>query len=208
MTLFNECFPYFPFGAVGGIVLMVIVVLGILYILYTIILIIPMSIKKTGATKESYSVPCSSDESLENASRFSPLTDRYIGTTGVGDAGSNPLGPSKELVYNQATGYVPFEEVGEYRGSFNQQQFLPHAPKPTVYEKINDFPELKHCNEEYWYTLGYLAPSSGDPFIETIQQNPMYYWYGPNLGETPIAKFPTPYVGGCRPGPSAYYGSP
>lgn len=149
--------------------------------------------------QEEYRTPCAGaasgteSEQRFDQSRFEPLTQRYV------DVNTNSSSPIQK-VYNKSSDYMTYDKTGVYNGSFEQQQFITPPTIPKVFEKINDFPSLDHCNEEYWYTLGYLAPSSGDPFIETIQNNPNYYWYGPHLGETPISKFPSPYVGGCRPG--------
>jgi len=160
--------------------------------------------KEKEKVKEEYQTPCygsnigSPEEQQILASRVEPLTQRYV------DVNTND---SSEIqnVYNQASNYLPYDKVGVYNGSFEQQQFINPPTSPKVYDKITDFPSLQNCNEEYWYTLGYLAPSSGDPFIETIQNNPQYYWYGAHLGESPILKFPSPFRGGCRPGNTAFY---
>uniref|UniRef100_A0A6C0CZB3 Uncharacterized protein n=1 Tax=viral metagenome TaxID=1070528 RepID=A0A6C0CZB3_9ZZZZ len=155
--------------------------------------------KKCTRVEEDYRTPCAGaasgteSEQRIDQSRFEPLTHRYV------DVNTNSSSPIQN-VYNKSSDYMPYDKTGVYNGSFEQQQFINPPTVTKVFEKINDFPALEHCNEEHWYTLGYLAPSSGDPFIETIQDNPKYYWYGPNLGETPISKFPSPYVGGCRPG--------
>jgi len=89
--------------------------------------------------------------------------------------------------------------MGKYQGYFDEQSVgppsRPFLSHPYLYS-------VKECDSPYWYTLGYPSVSFDDS-SDTIQRDPLQYWYGPHLGETPIREFPTTtegqYRGGCRP---------
>ena len=111
--------------------------------------------------------------------------------------------------------YSTLEGVGEYKGYFDEQPFQPSPGESSSGPLVSPYAsprlqDMKECNGMFphWYTLGYKPTNSGDPFIENIQHNPYYYWYGPNLGETRINNYPKAendvtgnmqYSGFCRP---------